>query len=135
MIFLPRVNTADSCSRCITEFKGLMPLLLVGVLLSLLAGCATSRQVSELYPPVMEQEELRRPYVKIAVIECSSERFGNVEALTPQDYDWARNELRERAHRLGADAVVLPEFRVERDTFLLFPSSHIKAKGIAVKFR
>jgi hypothetical protein len=98
------------------------------------AGCATFRNVSELYPPIMDQDELKRPYVKIAVLECSSERVGNIEGVTPQDYDWAHNALRERAYRLGADAVVLPEVRVERDTFLFFPSSKIRAKGIAIKF-
>ncbi|WP_152609988.1 hypothetical protein [Geobacter sp. OR-1] len=100
-----------------------------------LSGCATVRPLSELYPPIMDQDELSRPYVKIAVIECSSERMGNMEAISRQDYDWAHNELRERAYRLGADAVVLPEVRIERDTFLFFPSSLIKVKGVAIKFR
>jgi hypothetical protein len=117
------------------DFIRLIAFLLAALVLFSLAGCATSRRVSELYPPVMDQDELKRPYLKIAVIECSNSRLGNLEAITPQDYDLAQDDLRERAHRLGADAVVLPEVRVEHDTFLFFPSSLIKAKGIAIKFR
>lgn len=110
-------------------------ILLVAAMLLSTGGCATGRQMSELYPPIMEQDELRRSYVKIAVIECSSERLGNLEAISAEDYSWAHQELRERAHSLGADAVVLPEVRIEHDTFLGIPSSQIRARGVAVKFR
>lgn len=109
-------------------------LLMFLAVLSLSCGCATTRQMS-LYPPVMELSELRRDYQKIAVIDCSSNRFGNLSGVTSQDYDWAINELRERAHSLGADAVIYPEVRAENDTFLFFPSSRIIAKGIAIRFR
>lgn len=100
-----------------------------------LAGCSIFRNVSGLYPPILDQEEIGSSYDKIATIEFSSERIGNVAGLTPQDHEWAYSELRERAYHLGADAVISPEVRVERDTFLFFPSSQIRARGVAVKFR
>jgi uncharacterized protein YbjQ (UPF0145 family) len=135
MDYISGVKSAVNCVGSRMDLLRLIAILLVASMLISLTGCATSRRVSELYPPVMGQEELKRSYVKIAVIECRSERFGNLETITPQDYDLALEELRERAHLLGADAVVLPEVRVEHDTFLFFPSSQIRAKGIAIKFR
>lgn len=104
-------------------------------LLIVTAGCATTRQISSLYPPIMELDELKRDYQKIAIIEFSSERFGNVAVITSEDYDRAISELRERAQSVGADAVILPEVRSESDTSLFFPSSRILAKGLAIKFR
>ena len=63
------------------------------------------------------------------------DRFGSVEDLSPDDYDWAYRSLREEAQKIGADAVILPEVRVNVTSYLLFPSSEIIATAVAVKFR
>jgi hypothetical protein len=110
-------------------------LLLVCCVLVLTAGCAARRHSPLALPPIMTQSELQRPYTKLGILEYSSQRFGNIDGLTLQDYEWAHGELREGALRLGADAVILPEVRYEHDTFLLFPSSEIKAKGVAIRFQ
>lgn len=111
-------------------------LILVALILAAsLGGCMTIRSNPQPLPPVLTQEELRQPYVKIGVVECSKESLGGADGIAPADYDWAYGELRESARRLGADAVITPELRVEQNTFLLIPTSTIKAKGIAIRFR
>jgi len=100
-----------------------------------LSGCAVTKHVPQALPPIMSQDELQRPYVKLGALEYSRSRIGSVEGLTTQDYEWAYGELREGARRLGADAVILPEVRLEQSTYLIFPSGEIKAKGIAIQFR
>lgn len=107
----------------------------VAVAIAGLSGCAVTKHVPLSLPPIMTQDELQRPYVKLGALEYSRSRIGSVEGLTTQDYEWAYGELREGARRLGADAVILPEVRVEQSTYLLFPSGEIKAKGIAIQFR
>lgn len=104
--------------------------------ISISVGCAPVRRASiKPLPPVLTQDEIRKPYVKMGVVECSKDTFGSIEGLTPADYDWAYGELREAAGRIGADALITPELRIEQDTFLFFPSSTIKAKGTAIRFR
>jgi uncharacterized protein YbjQ (UPF0145 family) len=83
----------------------------------------------------MAKEEIQVPYTKLGTLEFSRERLGTVPGLTTQDYEWAHAELREGARSLGADAVLVPEIRIEQSTFFLFPASEIKVKGTAVKFR
>ncbi len=83
----------------------------------------------------MAQDELQRPYIKLGELVCSRQRLGSVDGLTTQDYEWAYRELRTAAGRLGADAVMLPEVRVEQNTFLFLPLGEVKAKGVAIRFR
>jgi hypothetical protein len=99
-------------------------------------GCAMLKPsgVNENMPPVLAQDELLRPYHKVAAIEVSRERYGSVSDITPEDYSWAYQSLREEASRIGADAVILPEIRVVLESYIFFPSSEIRAKGIAIKF-
>lgn len=117
-------------------FSSAAPFVILSlVFTTLLTGCVTIRHNPQPLPPVLTQEELRQPYAKIGVVQCSKESFGSIDALAPADYDWAYGELREAARRIGADAVITPELRVEQDTFLFFPSSTIRAKGVAIRFR
>ena len=107
----------------------------VVLVVALVAGCATRRFAVDPLPPVMSHEELVRPYQKVGIVECSRERIGAPEFLTPEDQQWAYSELRNSARRLGADAVISVEIRLDQDSFLLFPTSHVRARGTAVKFR
>lgn len=102
---------------------------------SFLVSCVSiSGQVRSL-PPILTQEQLVRPFVKVGMVEVSRDRFGSVEGLSPADYDWAYQALREEAQKVGADAVILPEVRINTASYILFPSSEIIAKAIAIKFR
>jgi hypothetical protein len=120
-----------SCAR----FKrtGIALVLLCTTLFS--NGCATTKKRTTELPPILAQEELLRPYLKVGVIEVHRERYGSPEDFTSGDYTWGYQALRVEAARIGADAVILPEVKAERQTFIFFPSSEMKAKGIAIKFR
>ena len=114
--------------------RGALALSLLVVFL-FAAGCATLKDSgNENLPPVLAQDELLRPYHKVAAIEVSRVRYGSVSDLTPEDYSWAYQSLRVEAARMGADAVILPEVKVDLESYALFPSSEIVAKGIAIKF-
>jgi uncharacterized protein YbjQ (UPF0145 family) len=76
-----------------------------------------------------------RPYQKIGVIEVERERYGSPGDLTAADYNWGYQALREKAAKMGADAVIFPEVKAELQTYILFPTSEMKAKGVAIKFR
>ena len=105
------------------------------VVMLTVSACATLGRGDRELPPLLTQSELLREYDKLAVVEVSRERYGDVDDLHAEDYDWAYLALREEAAKIGADAVILPEVRVEVTPYILFPSSNIKARGVAIKFR
>lgn len=105
------------------------------VFVALLSGCATTNSGGRELPPLLAQDELLRPYVKMAVVEVNREQFGDVYELKTEDYDWAYQALREEAATIGADAVILPEIKVEATSYIFFPSSNVNGRGTAIKFR
>jgi hypothetical protein len=121
----------DFCHR---SKSALLALLLICTLI-LTCSCATVPPPPQELPPLLTQDELLRPYQKVATIEVNRERYGFSSDLTPVDYDWAYRALRQEAARIGADAVITPEVRVELRSHLWFPISEMRAKGIAIKFR
>lgn len=108
-------------------YIGLMVVMLIG-----LSAC-TSIHGGPL-PPVMAQEELGRPYTKVGVVSVSRVRLGSMSDLTSEDYGWAHQALAEEAGKIGADAVILPEVKVEASSYLYIPVSDIKARGVAIRF-
>ncbi|MBJ6800468.1 hypothetical protein [Geomonas propionica] len=86
-------------------------------------------------PPILAQDELLRPFKKVGTIEVHRVRYGDKADLTPADYSWANDALRAEAAKIGADAVILPEVKIEMDTYIFFPKSEITARGTAIKFR
>jgi hypothetical protein len=114
--------------------RALLPLLLVCAVFSG-AGCATAKSQSQELPAILEQGEILRPYQKVASIEVRRARYGSADDLTPDDYDWAYLALRQEGARIGADAVITPEVRVELHRYILFPVSEMKARGVAIKFQ
>jgi hypothetical protein len=116
-----------------TKRAGLTLLLVCAVFFS--AGCATGKGQSGDLPPILTQDEILRPYQKLASIEVRRKRYGSPDDLTPGDYDWAYLALREEGARIGADAVITPEVRVELHRYILFPVSEMKARGIGIKFQ
>jgi hypothetical protein len=114
--------------------RALITLLLLCAV-SASGGCATVKVHTEGMPPILAQDELLHPYEKVGNIEVRRNRYGHPEDITPDDYSWAFTALREEAARVGADAVILPEVNIERHRYLFYPTSHIEAKGTAIKFR
>ena len=112
-----------------------LSVLLLVCSVSLTSGCATVAVHTEGFPPILAPDELLRPYDRVGAIEVNRDRYGSSYDLTPADYSWAYQALREEAARIGADAVIYPEVTVEMETYIFFPSSHMSAKGIAIKFR
>jgi hypothetical protein len=100
----------------------------------LVSGCASVQVNTENLPPVLTQSEIFRPYHKVADVQVSRERYGAITDISPEDYQWAYKALEIEAKRIGADAVILPEIKVELDNYIMFPSSHINARGVAIKF-
>ncbi|MBJ6726915.1 beta/alpha barrel domain-containing protein [Geomesophilobacter sediminis] len=112
----------------------ILPLTLLGALL-LAGGCATTKTYTGDLPPILAQDELLRPYQKVADLEVRRERMGAPSDISPEDYAWGYDALRREAARIGADAVMFPQLSVETEHYILFPSSEMKAKGVAIKFR
>ena len=120
-----------SCNRL---KRSVLPLVLFFAIFSS-AGCATNGHHVVDLPPILAQDELLRPYQKMGVIQVQRERYGSPEDLTPADYNWGYQKLREEAAKIGADAVIFPEIKAELESYIFFPSSEMTAKGIAIKFR
>jgi len=114
--------------------KSFLPVLLL-LCLMLSAGGCTKVVFRKDAPPILTQDELLRPYKKVGTIEVHRVRYGEKEDLTPADYSWANDALRAEAAKIGADAVILPEVKVEMDTYIFFPRSEMTARGTAIKFR
>ena len=104
--------------------------------LTLLSSCSTARYSShndEL--PILSQDELIRPYVKLGRIQVTREVYGTDYALTPDIRAWGLAALRFEAEKLGADAVMLPEVSGRSTTSGIIPSTEYRATGFAIKFK
>jgi hypothetical protein len=128
-------NMLDNASWLLEMLNKISAILIIILLLITLSGCASYRYNPQSLPPIMTLEELKQPYLKLGTLEYETDRFGAVESLTVQDMDWAHTQLREGAKKLAADAVIYPEVRVLQNSIFLIPSSTIKAKGTAIRFR
>ncbi|BDV43902.1 lipoprotein [Geotalea uraniireducens] len=118
------------------RFSTLRTILCSACLLLLLAACAgLTPTPSGQLPPILAQDELFRPYVKVGTVEVSRERLGHLDDLQDEADDWANDALASEAAKMGADAVILPEIHAEKSYYLFFPTTEIKAKGIAIRFR
>lgn len=114
--------------------RALLALLLICAVL-FTWGCATTPNKCEDLPPILTQDELLRPYQNAGGIEVRRSRYGSPADFVPDDYSWAYLSLRKEAARIGADAVIFPEVKVQQEIYLFFPTSEIKAKGTAINFR
>lgn len=104
-----------------------------------IVGCASMTPnipvVHEL-PPILSQDELIRPYVKIGRIQVTREVYGIIDPqLTPQIHEWGYTAIREEAAKMSADAVILPEVTGRSVTYLVIPSTEYRATGVAIKFK
>ena len=98
-------------------------------------SCATRPQPAVALPPILGPEQVTRPYDRLDVVQAVRERFYDVTELTADDYAWARRALQEEALKLGADAVIGVDVRLQVHTYQYFPSSELLAIGTAIKYR
>jgi len=110
-------------------------LLLLSALLA--SGCGTLRHAPppEL-PPILGEDEIIRPYVKLGRIQITREVYGVADyVLTPDIRAWGFQVVREEAAKMGADAVISPEVTGRTTTYLVLPSTEYRATGVAIKFK
>ena len=104
-----------------------------------LAGCAgmdsNTRGDSAGLPPIMTQDELVRPYIKLGRIQITREVFTTDALIKTDVYDWGTAALRREAAKMGADAVIFPEVSGTKSTTGLLPSTEFRATGVAIKFK
>lgn len=111
----------------------LMVLLLIGVVST---GCSSSRhgtRPDEL--PVLTQDELIRPYIKLGRIQVTREVYGSDYSISADINAWGLAAVRQEAAKLGADAVMMPEVTGHTITSGIFPLTEYRASGFAIKFK
>ena len=114
------------------------PVLVCLLLLTLLtSSCSMFQSVPpHNLPPILSQDELIRPYVKLGRIEITREVYGIVDyALTPEIREWGYSAIRAEAAKMGADAVILPEVSGHTVTYLVMPTTEYHASGVAIRFK
>lgn len=115
-------------------------LALVCLPLAGLQGCAAvdpythKKELSKL-PPVLEQDELIRSYVKLGRIQVTREVYHSDGSISPDIRSWGFTALRLEAAKLGADAVILPELTGTHNIGFILPATEYRASGIAIKFK
>jgi len=125
-----RIARIRNCRRIMAA-----PGILLALCVLLSSGCGTLSSQSRMLPPILQLDQLQQSYVRIGTVQVSRDRYGSSVDLTANDFDWAHNALREEANKLGADAIIAPEVRVETISVLLFPAAEIIARATAIKFR
>ena len=87
-------------------------------------------------PPILAQDELFRPYVKLGRIRITREVYGVLDSkIFPDIREWGYTAIRAEAEKMQADAVILPEVTGATTTYLFVPSTEYRATGVAIKFK
>jgi hypothetical protein len=85
--------------------------------------------------PILSQDELIRPYIKLGRIQVTREVYGSDLALSPDIRAWGLAAVQQEAEKMGADAIMLPEVTGRRTIYGIFPSTEYVATGFAIKFK
>ncbi len=106
------------------------------LILCMLGGCAyfSSLGSGEL-PPVLAEDEVIRPYVKLGRIQITREAYGSDYTMSPDIRNWGIMAVRQEAAKMGADAVITPEVTGRTITYAILPSTEYRATGVAIKFK
>lgn len=100
------------------------------------SGCNAIRPVAEgELPPLLAQDELIRPYIRLGRIQVTRETYGSDYSMTPDIKAWGFNAVRQEASKMGADAVMLLEVDGRTTTYGVLPSTEYRATGVAIKFK
>ena len=101
-----------------------------------LSGCATlNEQPGYESIPVLSQDEIIRPYVKLGRIQVTRETFTSDYSMSPNIQAWGISAVRQEAERMGADAIIIPEVTGRTTTYGPIPSTEYVATGFAIKFK
>lgn len=117
--------------------RGLTKLLLFALIAPVFyitTGCATM-VTGDNGLPILTQEELIRPYVKIGRIQVTREVFGADYVISPDIIAWGHAAVRDEAEKMGADAILAAEVTGRTTFYNLFPSTEYRATGFAIKFK
>ena len=108
-------------------------------LLYLITACTTLDKLNNNHtntdPPILSQEQLQRPFVKVGTLEVTRNFLWSMRQLEAADLSWGFRALQKEAYKLSADAVILPEITAVTRSFALVPYTEIRARGIAIQFR
>jgi hypothetical protein len=109
-------------------------ILLTVILLS--SGCASTRQpYSNAVIPVLLQDELIRPYIKLGRIQVTRDVYVADYLVSPDIKAWGLAAIRQEAEKMGADAIMLPEITGRTTTNSIIPTTEYRATGFAIKFK
>ena len=110
--------------------------ILLIILFTILNGCSTTKPISNNdVLPILTQEELIRPYLKLGKIQVTRETYGSDYSLSPDITAWGLAAIRQEAEKMGADAITLPEITGRTTTYGIIPSTEYIASGFAIKFK
>jgi len=101
-----------------------------------IAGCSALKPVyvGEM-PPLLSQDEVIRPYIKLGRVQVTRETYGSDYTMTPDIKEWGSNAVRMEAGKMGADAVMFLEITGGTTVYGILPSTEYRASGIAIKFK
>jgi hypothetical protein len=103
---------------------------------TLLNCCSTTKLTSHNDGlPILSQDELIRPYIKLGRIQVSRETCGSDYSLSPDIKAWGLAAMRQEAEQMGADAIMLPEVTGRTTTYGIIPSTEYRASGFTIKFK
>jgi ABC-type uncharacterized transport system auxiliary subunit len=119
-----------------TKRNQLISLLFLLMCISTLSSCITTKQVSHFDNiPVLSQDELIRPYVKLGRIQVTRTMYASDYSLTPDIRAWGLSAVKQEGDKMGADAIMLYEVTGRTTTFGIIPSTEYIATGFAIKFK
>jgi len=100
------------------------------------AGCSALKPayVGEM-PPLLSQDEVIRPYIKLGRVQVTRETYGSDYTMTPDIKEWGSNAVRMEAGKMGADAVMFLEITGGTTVYGILPSTEYRASGVAIKFK
>lgn len=101
----------------------------------LFCNCAPTRQAYRNDIPVLLQDELTRPYVKLGRIMVTREVSMSDYSITPDIKAWGLEAVQQEAVKMGADAVILHEVVGHTTTHGIIPSTEFVSSGFAIKFK
>lgn len=113
--------------------------LLCCTLMFMLVGCAAVSpyvdQDNLNLPPILAQDEVIRPYVKLGRIQIIREVYISDGMFDPDIRAWGFSAIRREAAKMSADAVIFPEVTGGRTMAVVLPSTEYRATGTAIKFK
>jgi len=119
-----------------TRFRT-MPVLACLLILVLFTGsCSLFGTAKSLeLPPILAEDELIRPYVKLGRIQVTREVYGSDYMAESAVKEWGFAAIRAEAAKMGADAVISPEVSGRTATFMVLPATEYRAIGVAIRFK